>query len=208
MIWTIRQHLTMLILDLKTPVSIVLFVLRVWDLIPLTDAYDTCDVRHRFVHETECRNKLGDEKCNRYAALGYCIGDHYENMFIQCKRSCGFCIAADLYEEVPKRTCYPEKHQKYEMMTQAKMICANDPSCSGLVEAPKRRGQQKKFGRYSLTEREYILCGYPLSLKATNDTLLLIKRGPTSLCARQGITDLSTYGNMHEGGWDLDEINQ
>ena len=39
----------------------------------------------------ECRNRLGDEKCNRYAALGYCIGDHYENMFIQCKRSCGFC---------------------------------------------------------------------------------------------------------------------
>ena len=63
------------------------------------------------------------------------------------------------------------------MMTQAKMICANDPSCSGLVEAPKRRGQQKKFGSYSLTEREYILCSYPLSTKATDDTLLLKKRG-------------------------------
>ena len=73
--------------------------------------------------------------------------------------------------------CHPEKNQKYEMMTQAKLICANDPSCSGLVEAPKRRGQQKKFGRYSLTEREYILCSYPLSSKATDDTLLLIKRG-------------------------------
>ena len=74
-------------------------------------------------------------------------------------------------------TCYPEKNEKYEMMTQAKMICANDPSCSGLVEAPKRRGQQKRMGRYSLTEREYILCSYPLSSKATDDTLLLIKRG-------------------------------
>ena len=81
---------------------------------------------------------------------------------------------------MPKTTCYPEKNQKYEMMTQAKMICANDPSCSGLVEAPKRRGQQKKFGSYSLTEREYILCSYPLSTKATDDTLLLKKRGKQS----------------------------
>ena len=97
-------------------------------------------------------------------------------------------VAHDLYEEMPKRTCHPEKNEKYEMMTQAKMICANDPSCSGLVEAPKRRGQQKKFGQYSLTEREYILCGYPLSPKATNDTLLLIKRGNQNSMANPKIT--------------------
>ena len=88
-------------------------------------------------------------------------------------------VAADLYEEVPKRTCYPEKNQKYEMMTQAKMICANDPSCSGLVEAPKRRGQQRKtmYGNYSLTEREYMLCNYPPTTKVTDDTVLFRKRG-------------------------------
>ena len=55
----------MLILDLKTPVSIVLFVLCVLDLIPLGDAYDSCDVRHRFVHETGKSYFLSDSNlCN------------------------------------------------------------------------------------------------------------------------------------------------
>ena len=39
----------------------------------------------------ECKNKLDDAKCDQYASLGYCIGQLYEDLFIQCKRSCGFC---------------------------------------------------------------------------------------------------------------------
>ena len=88
-----------------------------------------------------------------------------------------FSVSHDLYEEIPKTTCLPELNQKYEMITTAKFACANDPHCSGLVEAPKRRGQQRKFGEYSLTEREYILCSYPPITKATTDTLFLRKRG-------------------------------
>ena len=132
-------------------------------------------------------------------------------MYIQCKRSCGFCskydiiyeipnrvniliytfiesyislyvlVSHDLYEEVPKTTCLPELNEKYEMITTAKFACANDPLCSGLVEAPKRRGQQRKFGEYSLTEREYILCSYPVITKVTTDTLFLRKRGKLTL---------------------------
>ena len=88
-----------------------------------------------------------------------------------------FSVAHDLYQEIPKTTCLPERNEKYEMITAAKMACANDPSCSGLVESPKRRGQQVKFGNYSLTEREYILCDYPPSTKPTDDTLYFRKRG-------------------------------
>ena len=88
-----------------------------------------------------------------------------------------FSVSHDLYEEIPKTTCLPELNEKYEMITTAKFACANDPQCSGLVEAPKRRGQQRKFGEYSLTEREYILCSYPPITKATTDTLFLRKRG-------------------------------
>ena len=40
---------------------------------------------------TECKNKLGDAYCDKYAKLGYCVGETFENMFVQCKRSCGFC---------------------------------------------------------------------------------------------------------------------
>ena len=86
-------------------------------------------------------------------------------------------VAHDLYEEIPKTTCFPERNERYEMITAAKFACANDPRCSGLVESPKRRGQQAKFGNYSLTEREYLLCDYPLATKKTDDTLLLRKRG-------------------------------
>ena len=39
----------------------------------------------------ECKNKLDDAKCDQYASLGYCIGHLYEDLFIQCKRSCGYC---------------------------------------------------------------------------------------------------------------------
>ena len=86
-------------------------------------------------------------------------------------------VAHDLYEEIPKATCFPERNERYEMITAAKFACANDPRCSGLVESPKRRGQHAKFGNYSLTEREYLLCDYPLATKKTDDTLLLRKRG-------------------------------
>ena len=87
-------------------------------------------------------------------------------------------VAADEYEKIPKTTCFPEKNERYDMMFTAKMACQNDKSCSAVVESPKRRGQQKKFGKhYSLTEREYSLCSYPLATKATDDTLLLRKRG-------------------------------
>ena len=34
---------------------------------------------------------MGDEMCDQWAALGRCIGNTYESMFIQCKRSCGYC---------------------------------------------------------------------------------------------------------------------
>ena len=86
-------------------------------------------------------------------------------------------VAHDLYEEIPKTTCFPERNERYEMITAAKFACANDLSCSGLVESPKRRGQQVKFGNYSLTEREYLLCDYPPATKKTDDTLFLRKRG-------------------------------
>ena len=90
-----------------------------------------------------------------------------------------FIVAQDLYETVPKKTCFPARTDKYEMLTSAQFACANDPSCSGLVESPKRRGQQKMtmYGNYSLTEREYFLCNYPQTTKNTSDTLLFKKRG-------------------------------
>ena len=90
-----------------------------------------------------------------------------------------FIVAQDLYEEIQKKTCFPERNEKYEMLTKAQFVCANDPTCSGLVESPKRRGQQGKtmYGNYSLTEREYLLCNYPLSTKNTSDTLFFKKRG-------------------------------
>ena len=90
-------------------------------------------------------------------------------------------VSHDLYEETPMTTCLPELNEKYEMITTAKFACANDPLCSGFVEAPKRRGQQRKFGEYSLTEREYILCSYPVITKATTDTLFFRKRGKLTL---------------------------
>ena len=56
----------MLILNMKTSVSIIFLVLSVWDLIPLTDAYDTCDVRHRFVHETGKKYFLKDSHLHNF----------------------------------------------------------------------------------------------------------------------------------------------
>ena len=103
------------------------------------------------------------------------IGDSYKFTFISSS------VSHDLYEEIPKTTCFPERNQKYDMITTAKFACANDPHCSGLVEAPKRRGQQRKFGEYSLTEREYILCDYPPKTKATDDTLYFRKRGKLTI---------------------------
>ena len=92
---------------------------------------------------------------------------------------CTFSVAQDLFEQIPKKTCFPMRTEKFEMLTSAQFACANDPTCSGLVESPKRRGQQKKtmYGNYSLTEREYLLCDYPQSTKNTSDTLLFKKRG-------------------------------
>ena len=90
-----------------------------------------------------------------------------------------FSVAQDLFEQIPKKTCFPMRTEKFEMLTSAQFACANDPTCSGLVESPKRRGQQQKtmYGNYSLTEREYLLCDYPQSTKNTSDTLLFKKRG-------------------------------
>ena len=101
------------------------------------------------------------------------VSNSYLNFFIY------FTVAQDLYEEIPKKTCFPERNEKYEMLTQAKFACANDVTCSGLVESPKQRGQQRKtiYGNYSLTEREYLLCNYPPSTKNTSDTLFFKKRG-------------------------------
>ena len=121
----------------EKPIVIVEMALSVWAIIHLADAFDQCDVRHKFVPETgkdflnfilksivkvtptlsklnkmpkiiihdrqaiysyvsyilllECRNRAADEKCDQWAALGRCIGNTYESMYIQCKRSCGFC---------------------------------------------------------------------------------------------------------------------
>ena len=88
-------------------------------------------------------------------------------------------VAPDLYEEIPKTTCFPERNEKYDMKVRAKMDCGKDKRCAAVVEAPKRRNQNKKapYGNFSLTEKEYILCNYPLSTKATDDTLLFKKRG-------------------------------
>ena len=88
-------------------------------------------------------------------------------------------VAHDLYEEIPKQTCYPERNRKYDMKVQAKMDCGNDKRCAGVVEGPVRRNQNKKspYGNYTLTEKEWMLCEYPLSTKATDDTLLFKKRG-------------------------------
>ena len=64
------------------------------------------------------------------------------------------------------------------MLTEAKFACADDSSCSGLVEAPKRRNQNKKFGKHwTFTEREFFLCDYPVRTKPTDDTLFFRKRG-------------------------------
>ena len=88
-------------------------------------------------------------------------------------------VAPDLYEVIPKQTCFPERNRKYDTKFEAKMDCGKDKACSGVVEAPKRRGQNRKspYGNYSLTDREFILCEYPLATKATDDTFLFKKRG-------------------------------
>ena len=159
---------------------------------------------------SECRNKAGDEKCDKWAALGYCHGQEFESMRIQCKKSCLFCskfdlishwrcfeckmfymrsifcismiyitflVCPDLYQEFDKTTCLPEKNDRYEDRISAKFACARDATCSGLVEAPKRRGQNKIFGEYSYTEREVMLCSYPVQTKSTDDTIFFRKRG-------------------------------
>ena len=87
-------------------------------------------------------------------------------------------VAKDLYEEIPKQICIPERNRKFDMLVEAKFACADDPSCSGLVESPKRRNQNKKFGKHwTFTEREFILCDYPVRTKTTDDTLFFRKRG-------------------------------
>ena len=87
-------------------------------------------------------------------------------------------VAKDLYEEIPKEICIPERNKRYDMLTEAKFACADDTSCSGLVEAPKRRNQNKKFGKHwTFTEREFFLCDYPVSTKRTDDTLFFRKKG-------------------------------
>ena len=86
-------------------------------------------------------------------------------------------VAEDLYQKLPKTTCHPERNKKYEMLHDAKFACANDRTCSGVVEAPKRRGQNRKYGNFSITDKEWIICDYPAYSKPTADTLLLRKRG-------------------------------
>ena len=57
----------MLILDMKTFVSIAFLVFSILNLIPLAEAYDSCDVRHRFVHETGKSYFLKDSHlCNLF----------------------------------------------------------------------------------------------------------------------------------------------
>ena len=99
-------------------------------------------------------------------------------MQIVYKRYFFLTVAKDLYEEVPKQICIPERNRKFDMLVEAKFACADDPSCSGLVESPKRRNQNKKFGKHWIyTEREFILCDYPVRTKTTDDTLFFRKRG-------------------------------
>ena len=44
-------------------------------------------------------------------------------------------VAPDLYEEIPKLTCFPERNHKYEMKVQAKLDCGNDKKCAAVVES-------------------------------------------------------------------------
>ena len=92
-----------------------------------------------------------------------------------------FTVSHDFYEEIPKTTCYPERTEKFDMLVTAKLACGQDSTCAGLVESPKRRNQQKKFGIYSFTEREWILCDYPVATKGTDDTIFFRKRGKSFL---------------------------
>ena len=121
----------------EKPIAIVEMALSVWAIIHLADAFDQCDVRHKFVPETgknyfpyhskfkgtvtpkihdsldikysnvlylsilECRNRATDEKCDQWAALGRCVGNTYESMYIQCKRSCGFCSKYYVINDIP-----------------------------------------------------------------------------------------------------------
>ena len=88
-------------------------------------------------------------------------------------------VAPDLFEEVENLTCFPVRLHRQDMRVGAKLDCGRDPTCAAVVEAPKRRGQNRKimYGPYIYTEREYLICEYPLSTKATNDTLMYKKRG-------------------------------
>ena len=121
----------MLSLRRQKPVDIVEIALYILAIIPLTDAYDTCDVSGRLTvtgrksypkHLTvdkdfrvicsdtniavtiisyrifllECINKFDDGKCDEWASMGYCNGPNHQSMFIQCKRSCGFCSKYDV----------------------------------------------------------------------------------------------------------------
>ena len=88
-------------------------------------------------------------------------------------------VAADLFEEIPNQTCFPKVERKYDMKVGAKLDCGKDPTCAAVVESPKPRGQNKKspYGPYLYTEREYLICKYPLSTKPSNGTLMFKKRG-------------------------------
>ena len=56
-------------------------------------------IYHRKFFLLECINKFDDEKCDQWTKMGYCNGPNHQSMFIQCKRSCGFCSKYDMMSE-------------------------------------------------------------------------------------------------------------
>ena len=80
-------------------------------------------------------------------------------------------------------TCFPKRDERYTLEVKAQQVCANDPSCSGVVRTPLRRGQNRKtmYGNYSLTDREFILCDYPPYSKPTTDTTYYRKKGRSKI---------------------------
>ena len=50
------------------------------------------------------------------------------------------------------------------------------------------------------------MCNLTLIIESMTSSYLYYISGPTAACAEQGMTDLSSYGTMHENGWDLANI--
>ena len=98
---------------------------------------------------------------------------------IQINGSSFAVVAEDLFEEQRQRTCHPERNKRYDMFVEAKLACAKDRMCSGLIKTPQKRGRDLKspIPGVTMNQDEFFLCDYPPYSKPSDDNTLFRKRG-------------------------------